>query len=52
MRPFDKTELDALFDLMYFRDMLRVNLLATEKLFSNERHYAYSAVMSKNCLKS
>ena len=51
MRPADKAELEALFGLMYFRGLLGVNLLGTEKLFSNESHYVFGAIMSKNRFK-
>ena len=48
MRPVEKVELDALFGLIYFRGLLGV-LFATGKLFPNENHYGFGAIMSKNC---
>ena len=51
MRIVDKVEHDALFGLIYFRGLLWVNLLATEKVFSNESPYVFGATMSKNRFK-
>ena len=47
----DRVELDALFGLMYFRGILGVNLYTTDRLFSNDSHFVFDAIMSKNRLR-
>ena len=41
-------EVDALFGLMYFRGILGVNLDMTDRLFSNNSHFVFGTIMSKN----
>ena len=41
-------EIYALFGLMYFRGILGVNLHMTDRLFSNDSHFSFGAIMSKN----
>ena len=43
-----RVEIDALFGLMYFRGILGVNLHMTDRLFSNDSHFVFGAIMSKN----
>ena len=43
----DRVEIDALFGLMYFRRILGVNLHITDRLFSNDSHFSFGAIMSK-----
>ena len=38
----------ALFGFMYFRGTLALNLHMTDRLFSNDSHFAFGAIMSKN----
>ena len=38
----------ALFGFMYFRGTLALNLHMTDRLFSNDSHSAFGAIMSKN----
>ena len=48
----DGVEIDALFGLMYFMGILGVNLHMTDdRLFSNDCHFAFGAIMSKNRFK-
>ena len=49
MRPLNKVELDALFDLIYFSE--GSFLFATEELFSNGHFYFLGGIMSKNGFK-
>ena len=42
------SKIDALFGLMYFRGILGVNLHMTDRLFSNDSHFIFGAIMSKN----
>ena len=43
-----RVEIRALFGLMYFRRTLGVNLHMTDRLFSNDSHFVFGAIMSKN----
>ena len=43
-----RIEIDALFWLMYFKGILGVSLHMTDRLFSNDSHFAFGAIMSKN----
>ena len=43
----DRVEIDALFELMYFGEILGVNLHMTERLFSNDSNFFSGAIMSK-----
>ena len=36
---------------MYFRGILEVNLHMTDRLFSNDSHFVFVAIMSKNCFR-
>ena len=47
----DRVEIDALFGLMHFRGILGVNLHMTDRLFSNDSHFVFGAIMSKNRLR-
>ena len=40
-----------LFGLMYFRGILGVNLHMTDRLFSNDSHFVFGEIMSKNRLR-
>ena len=44
----DRVEINALFGLMYIRGVLGVDLRMTDTLFSNDSHFAFGAIMSKN----
>ena len=46
-----RVEIDALFGLMYFRGIFGVNLDLTDRLFSNDSHFVFGAIMSKNCFR-
>ena len=48
VKKADGVEIDALFGLMYFRGILGVNLHMTDRLFSNDSHFVFGAIMSKN----
>ena len=48
VKKTDRVEIDALFGLMYFRGILGVNLHMTDRLFSNDSHFVFGAIMSKN----
>ena len=48
VKKTSKDEIDALFGLMYFRGILGVNLHMTDRLFSNDSHFVFGAIMSKN----
>ena len=41
----DRVEIDALFGLIYFREILGVNLHRTYTLFSNDSHFVFGAIM-------
>ena len=41
----DRVEIDALFGLMYFREILGVNLRTTDRIFSNDSHFVFGAIM-------
>ena len=43
-----RVEIDALFELMYLRGILGVNLYMPNRLFSDDIHFAFGAIMSKN----
>ena len=43
-----RVEIDALFELMYLRGILGVNLYMPDRLFSDGIHFAFGAIMSKN----
>ena len=47
----DRVETDAVFGLMYFRGILGLNLHMTDRLFSNDRQFAFGAIMLKNRLR-
>ena len=47
----DRIETDALFELIYFRGILGVNLHMTDRLFSNDIHLFFGAIMSENCFR-
>ena len=47
VKKADGVEIDALFGLMYFRGILGVNLHMTDRLFSNDSHFVFGAIMSK-----
>ena len=47
VKKTDRVEIDALFGLMYFRRILGVNLHITDRLFSNDSHFSFGAIMSK-----
>ena len=51
VKKTSKDEIDALFGLMYFRGILGVNLHMTDRLFSNDSHFVFGAIMSKNRLR-
>ena len=44
----DRVENDALFGLMYFTEILTGDLYMTVRLFSNESHFVFGGIMSKN----
>ena len=44
----NRVKIDALFGVTYFRGILRVNLHMTDKLFSNNSHFVFGTIMSKN----
>ena len=48
IKKTDIVEIDALFWLMYFRGILEVNLHMTERLFSNDSHFVFGTIISKN----
>ena len=48
IKKTDRVEIDALFGLMYFRGTLGVNLHMTYRLFSNDSHFVFGTIMSKN----
>ena len=48
IKKTDRVEIDALFGLMYFRGILGVNLHMTDRLFSNDSHFVFGAIMSKS----
>ena len=47
----DRVEIDALFGLMYFRGILGVNLRMTDRIFSNDNHFVFGAIMSKSSFR-
>ena len=47
VKKADRVEIDALLGLMYFRGILGVNLHMTYRLFSNDSHFVFGAIMSK-----
>ena len=46
----DRVETDALLGLMYFRGLVGVTLHTTDRIFSNDIHFAFGAIMSNNRL--
>ena len=48
VKKTDRVEIDALFELMYFRGILGVNLHITDRLFSSDIYFIFGAIMSKN----
>ena len=48
VKKTDRVEIDALFGLMYFRGILGVNVHMTDRLFWNDSHFVFGAIMSKN----
>ena len=48
LKKTDRVETDALFGLMSFRGILGVNLNMTDRIFSNDSHFVFGAIMSKN----
>ena len=47
----DRIETDALFELIYFRGILGVNLHMTDRLFSSDIHLVFGSIMSENCFR-
>ena len=47
----DRVKIDALFGLMYFKGIVGVNLHTTDRLFSNDSHFIFGAIISKNRLR-
>ena len=47
VKKTDRVEIDALFRIMYFWGILGVNLHMTDRLFSNDIHFVFGALMSK-----
>ena len=45
VKKADRVEIDALFGLIYFREILGVNLHRTYTLFSNDSHFVFGAIM-------
>ena len=45
VKKADRVEIDALFGLIYFREILGVNLHMTYILFSNDSHFVFGAIM-------
>ena len=43
-----RVEIDALFELMYLRGILGVNLYMPDRLFSDDIHFTFGVIMSKN----
>ena len=48
VKETDGVEIDALFELMYFRGILGVNLHMTDRIFSSDSHLVFGVTMSKN----
>ena len=48
VKKADRAEIDALFGLMYFRGILGVNLHMNDRLSSNDSHFVFGVIMSKN----
>ena len=48
VKETDRVEIDALFELMYFRGILGVNLHMTDRIFSSDSHFVFGVTMSKN----
>ena len=48
VKETDRVEIDALFELMYFRGILGVNLRMTDRIFSSDSHFVFGVTMSKN----
>ena len=46
-----RVEIDALFELIYFSGILGVNLNMTDRLFSNDSHFVFGAIMSKKSFR-
>ena len=44
----DRAEVDALFGLMCFREIPGVNLHITDRIFSNDSHFTFAVITSKN----
>ena len=51
VKSTNKIELNALFGVMYFRNLLGMNLCLTDRLFSPNSHFVFSSIMSKNCFR-
>ena len=47
LKKTDKVEIDAIFGLVYFRGILGVNIHMTDRLFSNDSHFIFGAIISK-----
>ena len=41
VKETDGVEIDALFELMYFRGILGVNLHMTDRIFSSDSHFCF-----------
>ena len=48
VKETDRVEIVALFELMYFRGILGVNLHMTDRIFSSDSHFVFGVTMSKN----
>ena len=48
VKETDHIEINALFGLMYLRGLFGMNLQKVDYLFTDERHYVFGAIMSKN----
>ena len=51
MKETDHIKINALFGLMYLRGLLGMNLERLNYLFSDDGHYAFGAITSKNRFK-
>ena len=48
VKETDHVKINALFELMYLRGLLGMNLQTVDYLFADDRHYAFGAIRSKN----
>ena len=48
VKKTDRVKTNALFGLIYFRGILAINLHMTDRLFLNDSHFVFRAIMSKN----